>query len=141
MIAPVIETIIAQIKAVVATPNVYDYLPMQADMTLFKDLVTHGGRLHFYTVTRPSAGIGQRGANFVAFDHIVNIEGRIAFQDSATQRLIDAELDAILLAIVSQSPGSNVTGIERLQLAENKPYSYYNQAVHYGRIELEVRIV
>jgi len=139
---PAIEALITLVQSVVATPRVLDYLPLQPDMTVLKADIVHNERLHFYTVRRVSADIGQRGGNFTSFTHPLHIEGRLAYIDSSTQALFDDELDAILSAIAAH-PGLSgaVEGYQGLRLAENKPYAFYNQAVHYGRIELEARIL
>jgi hypothetical protein len=141
-ITPAITALQTLISDVVDTPHVLTCLPLQADMTVLKADIEHAGVLHFYVVTRPSGDVGLRGGNLTAFDMLLTIEGRIAYQGAVTQQMIDDETDAIL-SMLSTNPTLNrtVQGFEAIRLAENKPYAFYNQAVHYARIELETRLL
>ncbi len=141
MIVAAITQGITLIKSVVSTPNVFNAMPLLPDMTLLKEAVVHDGRLHFWTVLRPTARQATLGGNLRLFDHQIDIEGRIAFQGSVTQQLIDNEIDSILEMLSEHvTLNGTVTGYQRLELAESQPYAFYNQAVHYARIEIEVRI-
>jgi hypothetical protein len=141
-ITPAISQLQTLISNVVATPHVLTCLPLQADMTVLKTDIEHNGRVHFYVVTRPSGDVGLRGGNLTAFDMLLTIEGRIAYQGAVTQQMIDDEADAIA-SMLATNPTLNrtVQGFEAIRLAENKPYAFYNQAVHYARVELEVRVL
>lgn len=141
MITAAITQAIALIKPAVATPHVLNAMPLKEDMTLFRAVVAHAGRLHFWTVLRPQARLATRGGNLRLFDHQLDIEGRLAFQGAPTQTLLDNEIDNILQALINNANlRGSVTGLQRLELAESQPYAFYNQAVHYARIELEVRL-
>lgn len=140
MIQTPIQTLIPLIKDVVTTDKVLDHLPLQPDMTLMAASVAYDDRLHFYTVTRPLSSLALRGANLNHFDHRIHIEGRIAYQGSVTQQLIDNEMDSILEMLAANPTINNtVEDFQAIRLPENRPYAFYNQAVHYSRIELEVR--
>jgi hypothetical protein len=140
MIVAAVTQAITLIKTVVATPHVLNAMPLKEDMTLLKAAVVHDGRLHFWTVLRPQARLATRGGNLRLFDHQIDIEGRIAFQGSVTQQLIDNEADSILETLAANANlNGTVTGFQRLELAESQPYAFYNQAVHYARIEIEVQ--
>lgn len=139
-IVPAVNQIITEIKAL-GISNTYNYMPLTSTGLLLKEKWQEGDLIHGCTVLRPRAGLLPESENLPEWEHLLLIEVRRTYQDAASQAAHDLELDSILeLFWGDDTLNHTVSNIERVQLTDNRPYLFFSILVHYGRIEVTVRL-
>jgi hypothetical protein len=136
-ISPAIAVILERLTACGLT-HVYNYMPISTTGTLLIDAWQEGDILHGITVLRDTAGRLDDGDNYPRFIHQVAVEVRRTYTDAASQTAHDDELDTILKVFWGDLLDGTIASVNRVRLTENRPYSFYNNLVHFGRIELEL---
>ena len=139
MIKDAITQIIAQLNVIDGIGHVHNHMPLTGTGTLLKDRFVAEGVLNGWTVTRVDAQRDPDDGTLTTYRHTILIEGRLTYQDAASQARMDGCIDRIL-AVFRQDDtlGGTVDDVVSVRLREHRPYLFFNLLCHYAKIEVVV---